>query len=105
MRGRSPASAPIVPVLQCSQSRQEFHGDCQHSRSRAHHARDRHVALWRARQGLAGRGVGIHCAACGQPIAPIDIEFDVELMSGPALRLHRVCHEIWREECDSLLPR
>jgi hypothetical protein len=53
----------------------------------------------------AGRGVGTHCAACGEPIAPTDVEFEVELSSGTALRLHRVCHGIWREECDSLEPR
>lgn len=53
----------------------------------------------------AGRGVGTHCAACGEPIAVTDIEFEVDLLSGTTLRLHRVCHEIWREECDTLQPR
>jgi hypothetical protein len=53
----------------------------------------------------AGRGAGTHCVACGEPIALTDVEFEVELTSGAPLRLHRVCHEIWREECDSLLPR
>jgi hypothetical protein len=52
----------------------------------------------------AGRGAGTHCVACGEPIAVSEIEFEVDLPSGPALRLHRVCHEIWREECDALLP-
>ena len=53
----------------------------------------------------AGRGMGTHCAACGEPIAAAEVEFEVELTSGTAIRLHRVCHEIWREECDSLAPR
>jgi hypothetical protein len=53
----------------------------------------------------AGRGVGTHCAACGEPIATSDIEFEVDLVSGASLRLHRTCHEIWREECDMLQPR
>lgn len=53
----------------------------------------------------AGRGVGTHCAACGEPIAVTDIEFEVDLASGTTLRLHRLCHEIWREECDTLQPR
>jgi hypothetical protein len=53
----------------------------------------------------AGRGAGTHCAACGEPIAPSDIEFEVPLSTGHALRLHRDCHLIWREECDSLLAR
>ncbi len=60
---------------------------------------DEHGKVW------AGRGVGTHCAACGEAIAATDIEFEVELASGAALRLHRLCHEIWREECDTLLPR
>jgi hypothetical protein len=60
---------------------------------------DEHGKVW------AGRGVGTHCAACGEPVAVTDVEFEVELPSGPALRLHRVCHGIWREECDTLLPR
>lgn len=53
----------------------------------------------------AGRGLGTHCAACGEAIGAADIEFEVDLASGVALRLHRLCHEIWREECDSLQPR
>jgi hypothetical protein len=52
----------------------------------------------------AGRGSGTHCAACGEPIPGAEIEFEVDLSSGAVLRLHRVCHGIWREECDSLLP-
>jgi hypothetical protein len=60
---------------------------------------DEHGKVW------AGRGVGTHCVACGESIAPTDVEFEVELPSGPPLRLHRVCHRIWREECDALLPR
>jgi hypothetical protein len=60
---------------------------------------DEHGKVW------AGRGMGTHCAACGEPIAAADVEFEVELRSGTAIRLHRVCHGIWREECDSLAPR
>jgi hypothetical protein len=43
--------------------------------------------------------------ACGEPIAATEVEFEVELTSGTVIRLHRVCHEIWREECDSLASR
>ena len=60
---------------------------------------DDHGKVW------AGRGVGTHCVACSEPIEPTEIEFEVALTSGLAIRLHRTCHEIWREECDSLLPR
>jgi hypothetical protein len=50
----------------------------------------------------AGRGSGTHCAACGEVITPLEIEFEAELPSGATLRLHRACHEVWREECESL---
>jgi len=50
----------------------------------------------------AGRGSGTHCAACGETITPLEIEFEAELSSGITLRLHRLCHEVWREECESL---
>ncbi|HET7342954.1 MAG TPA: hypothetical protein VFL90_15925 [Methylomirabilota bacterium] len=50
----------------------------------------------------AGRGVGTHCAVCGLPIAPTEIEFEVALESGGTLRLHRGCHEVWRDECAAL---
>jgi hypothetical protein len=47
----------------------------------------------------AGRGVGRLCMACTEPIAPTEVEFEVELGSGQTLRLHRDCHRIWTEEC------
>lgn len=50
----------------------------------------------------AGRGTGTHCAACGKPITPAEVEFEAELPSGATLRLHRLCHDVWREECASL---
>jgi hypothetical protein len=51
-------------------------------------------------------GHGTHCVACGQPIAPTDIEFEVELRSDrPVLRRHRVCYAIWREECEPQATR
>ena len=50
----------------------------------------------------AGRGTGTHCAACGEPITATEIEFEAELPSGLTLRLHRLCHAVWREECESL---
>ena len=50
----------------------------------------------------AGRGTGTHCAACGKTIRPDEIEFEAELSSGATLRLHRVCHDVWRDECASL---
>jgi hypothetical protein len=53
----------------------------------------------------AGRGNGTHCAACGEPITPNEVEFEAELSSGATLRLHRLCHDVWREECGQLSAR
>ena len=50
----------------------------------------------------AGHGSGTHCAACGELIKPTEIEFEADLPSGLTLRLHRLCHDVWREECESL---
>jgi hypothetical protein len=50
----------------------------------------------------AGPGNGTHCAACGEPITAAEIEFEAELSSGAILRLHRRCHDVWREECEAL---
>jgi hypothetical protein len=53
----------------------------------------------------AGRGNGTHCAACGEIIEQNEIEFEVELGPGTVLRLHRLCHYIWQEECQTLPSR
>ena len=47
----------------------------------------------------AGRGSGSHCVACGEKITPAEIEYEVDLRSGPTLRLHRACHALWQREC------
>jgi hypothetical protein len=47
----------------------------------------------------AGRGNGTHCAACGESIKSTEIEFEVQLGLTTALRLHRLCHQVWQEEC------
>jgi hypothetical protein len=49
----------------------------------------------------AGPGVGDTCAACAAPISAAEIEYEVDLASGPTLRLHAACHRIWMEECES----
>jgi hypothetical protein len=48
----------------------------------------------------AGRSIGTHCAACVEPIASSDMEFEV-LVGTTTLRFHRSCYAIWREECES----
>ena len=50
----------------------------------------------------AGRGSGTHCAACGEAIEATQIEFEVPLGPGAVLRLHRVCHHLWQDECQTL---
>ena len=50
----------------------------------------------------AGPGTGTHCAACGEPIKPTEVEFEADLPAGITLRLHRLCHEVWREASGSL---
>jgi hypothetical protein len=51
----------------------------------------------------AGRGSGDLCALCIEPIAPTEIEFEVELSSGAVLRVHRRCHQLWEEECGAVV--
>ena len=53
----------------------------------------------------AGHGTGTHCAACGEPIEPTEIEFEVALGPSQTLRLHRLCHHLWQEECRVLPSR
>lgn len=53
----------------------------------------------------AGKGMGQHCVACSQPISAAEIEYEVELTAGQMFRVHRRCHEIWREECEPLTAR
>ena len=51
----------------------------------------------------AGRGTGSHCAACGETISSTEIEYEVQLAS-TTLRLHRVCHTLWHDECQPRSP-
>ncbi len=52
-----------------------------------------------------GQGEGKRCAACVESIQPTEIEFEVALgLSGATVRLHRLCHAIWLEECESSVP-
>jgi len=52
----------------------------------------------------AGKGSGTHCAACGEPISRTEVEFEVEV-AGTTLRLHRLCHQLWLEECEPIAGR
>jgi len=50
----------------------------------------------------AGPGTGDTCAVCTEPISLDETEFEVDLSSGLALRLHRRCYTLWLEECGAL---
>jgi len=46
---------------------------------------------------LAGHGSGKICAVCGLPIAPNDVEYEVEGLPRPT-RCHVACFVAWRDE-------
>ena len=48
-------------------------------------------------------GDGKRCAGCREPIRPDEIEYEVSLTSGALIRLHRQCHAIWLEECETFM--
>ena len=53
----------------------------------------------------AGGGESKRCTACAESIPPTEIEFEVMLpVSGLIVRLHRLCHAIWLEECEPSVP-
>jgi hypothetical protein len=49
-----------------------------------------------------GPGSGDACSLCSRPIAPDEVEYEVESRSGGEarnFRLHLPCHAAWRFEC------
>ncbi len=48
-----------------------------------------------------GKGSGTPCSLCDQPIAPNEVEYEVELSRAAIRRLkfHIVCESIWQLEC------
>jgi hypothetical protein len=51
----------------------------------------------RARRMWAGQGTGQMCHQCRRPIAPQEIEYEVELESGKILHFHFACQQAWEE--------
>jgi hypothetical protein len=48
----------------------------------------------------AGYGTGAPCSGCTEPIAPNNIEFEVQHLQGYAeLVFHARCHVLWQAEC------
>jgi hypothetical protein len=46
-------------------------------------------------------GDGHRCDGCMESIRSDEIEYEVSLSSGMLIRLHRQCHAIWLQECES----
>jgi hypothetical protein len=47
-----------------------------------------------------GRGSGLPCAVCGDPILPNQVEYEISESSGvDSLRFHLPCHAVWQLEC------
>jgi hypothetical protein len=49
----------------------------------------------------AGAGDGQSCSLCDRPIAPQQIEYELQLKTSPptVFRFHRICHQAWELEC------
>lgn len=61
-------------------------------------------APWRRLGEYAGGGL---CGGCGERITSAQASYAVDFTSDatpPSVRLHRVCFEIWQQECRALLP-
>ena len=52
----------------------------------------------------ASMGDGKRCAACAEPIAARQVEYEVNLTSGKKILLHQPCHAIWLKECEADAP-
>jgi hypothetical protein len=52
----------------------------------------------------AGKSGGTHCVGCAEQISPTEFEFEVDV-AGTTLRLHRLCHQLWLEECELIKAR
>jgi hypothetical protein len=58
---------------------------------------------------FGGHGYGATCAICGEPVAPHQIEFEIEFApdaesdAGPGpYHLHAQCFTVWEAECRSM---
>jgi hypothetical protein len=45
---------------------------------------------------LAGYGTGRCCAACGEPIDPDQVQYELDDVG---IAFHLVCHTVWQQEC------
>lgn len=51
-----------------------------------------------------GRGRGLTCEACDEPVTPAQIECECEHPRGHLLRLHRPCFVVWDTERQATAP-
>ena len=61
-------------------------------------------APWRRLGEYAGGGL---CDGCGERITSAQASYAVDFPANatpPSARFHRVCFEIWQQECQALLP-
>lgn len=61
-------------------------------------------APWRRLGEYAGSGL---CDGCGERITSAQASYAVDFTSAatpPSVRFHRVCFEIWQQECQARLP-
>lgn len=61
-------------------------------------------APWRRLGEYAGGGL---CDGCGERITSAQASYAVDFTPAatpPSVRFHRVCFEIWQQECQALLP-
>ena len=65
--------------------------------------RDRQLACEKQERLWAGKGERKPCAACLQPIATTDIEYEIDLDgAGVRLTFHPSCHLLWQQVCEEL---
>jgi hypothetical protein len=47
-----------------------------------------------------GKGTGLSCAVCGDPVRLDQVEYEItDPRGGEALRFHMECHTVWQLEC------
>jgi hypothetical protein len=61
---------------------------------------DRQLPTGVASRVWGGRGSGLPCSLCGQPIDSNDVEIELDGVAAPAgVRFHSRCHLLWQQAC------
>jgi len=64
---------------------------------------DGRLPLLRPERIEAGYGSEDKCCACGEPIEPSKIEYEIAALDGQRLKFHFACYMIWQSECSRRL--